>query len=309
MNIYKLFKNMVRPPARHCSKGPKLGFTRPGGYAKIQYISLGTDGTPVRRSGKDGPMDKKQTGTGEQAAKKSGVLTNPIRNLIIAAIVCLALGVVFLAQPYFMLNYCGYTIGGLVCAIGFVYVLIYFIRKPVSGVYRSEFAFGAMLLAAGVYLIVASYEPDTIGLSISLRMIVTALGVLIAADGVIKLQYTFDLARMHFSGWWVGLLTSALGIALGVLMAIGLVDYFGVLVGVSSNNFLNAMLFLGIGFCANAVLDLITVILVSVRNHGAAKAEAAAAAAAAAAPTYYESIPAPVSQETPTYQPPTSSNP
>ena len=260
----------------------------------------------MRRSGKDGPMDKNKTGSDEQAAKKSGALTNPIRNLTIAAIVSVALGVVFLAQPYFMLNYCGYAIGGLVCAIGFVYMVIYFVRRPVSGVYRSEFALGALLLAAGVWVIIASYRPDTIGLSISLRMIVTALGVLIAADGVIKLQYTLDLARMHFSAWWVGLLTSALGIALGVLTAMGLVDSFGVLIGMSESAFMNAMLFLGIAFCANALLDLITVILVAVRNRKAAKAEAAAAIAPAA-PTVYEA-PAPVTQETGTYQPPTSGN-
>ncbi len=248
-------------------------------------------------------MDKNKTGAEEQAARKSGVLTNPIRNLTIAAIVCVALGVVFLAQPYFMFNYCGYTIGGLLCAIGLVYVLIYFIRKPVSGVYRSEFALGAMLLAAGVYVLIASCRPDAIGLSISLRMIVTALGVLIAADGVIKLQYALDLARMHFSGWWAALLTSALGIALGVLMTMGLVDSFGVLIGMGESDFLNAMLFLGIAFCVNGALDVITVILVAVRNRGAAKAEAAAAAAPA---VYYEAAPAAVSQETPNYQPPTT---
>ena len=210
-------------------------------------------------------MAKKQTGAEEQAAKKSGVLTNPIRNLIIAAIVSAALCAAFLAQPYFMLNYCGYAIGGLVCAIGLVYVMIYFIRKPVSGVYRSEFAFGTMLLAAGVYIIFASYRPYSIGLSISLRMIVTALGVLIAADGILKLQYTLDLARWHFSAWWAGLFTSALGIALGVLMTLGLVDSFGVLVGMSSSDFLNAMLLLGLAFGLNALLDVTTTILIAQR--------------------------------------------
>ncbi len=239
-------------------------------------------------------MDKKQTGMEEQAARKSGVLTNPIRNLIITSLVSLALGVVFLVQPYFMLNYSGYAIGGLVCIIGVIYIFIYFIRKPVSGVYRSEFALGTILTAAGLYLIVASYK--TIGISITLRMIVTALGILMAADGVMKLQYTLDMARMHYSGWWIAFLCSILGIALGVITALGLVDSFGVLVGTVSSDFINAMLFLGIGFCINALLDLCTMITIVVRNHQGAKAEAAAeaaeaAAAAAAIPTYYDPSP------------------
>lgn len=235
---------------------------------------------------------------GEQPAKKSGVLNDPIRNLIITAAVCLALGVAFLAQPHFIHDYCGYVIGGLVSAIGVTYILIYFIRKPVSGVYRSEFATGIVVLTVGVWMIVASMRPGSIGISITLRLIVTGIGVLIAADGVLKLQYTLDLARMKFSAWWVGLITSLLGIGLGVLTAIGLVDSFGVLMGVNRDDFINAMQFLGIGFCINALLDTVTVILVAVRNRTAAKLEAAlakqaqeltaaAAAAPAPAPAYY----------------------
>lgn len=245
-------------------------------------------------------------GGSEQAAKKSGILTSPIRNMLVTAIVCAALGVAFLVQPAFVRDYCGFVIGGLICLIGLIYIVMYFCRKQVSGIYRSEFALGAIALAAGVYVILASLRPDATGISITLWLIVTALGVLIAVDGILKLQYTLDLARMHFSAWWVGLLTSALGIALGVLTAMGLVDSFGVLIGMSESAFMNAMLFLGIAFCVNALLDLITVILVAVRNRRAAKAEAAAAMAPAA-PTVYEA-PAPVTQETGTYQPPTSGN-
>ncbi len=237
----------------------------------------------------------KNTSDGEASAKKSGVLNNPIRNLIVTAAVCLALGLAFLAQPHFIHDYCGYVIGGLVCAIGLTYILIYFIRKPVSGVYRSEFATGVVILAAGVWVVTASMRPGAIGISITLRLIVTAIGVLIAMDGVLKLQYTLDLARMKCSAWWVGLITSLLGIGLGVLTSIGLVDSFGVLMGVNRDDFINAMQFLGIGFCLNALLDTATVILVAVRNHTAAKTEAAlakqaedlaavAAASAAAAP-------------------------
>lgn len=241
-------------------------------------------------------MAKNKTASdGEMSAKRSGVLNNPIRNLIVTAAVCLVLGAAFLAQPHFIHDYCGYVIGGLICAIGVTYILIYFIRKPVSGVYRSEFATGAVILAAGVWVVTASMRPGAIGISITLRLIVTSIGVLIAVDGVLKLQYTLDLARMKFSAWWVGLVTSLLGIALGVLTSIGLVDSFGVLMGVNRDDFINAMQFLGIGFCLNALLDTATVILVSVRNHTAAKAEAAlakqaedlaavAAAASAAAP-------------------------
>lgn len=251
-------------------------------------------------------MARKTTETDNgQSAKKSGILTNPIRNLTVTATLCVILSVAFLAFPYFVRDYSGYVIGGLICAIGFAYTVIYFLRKPVSGIYRTEFAAGLVILAAGVYVIIASLRPDATGISITLRLIVTALGILMAVDGVLKLQYTLDLARMRFDAWWLGLFTSLLGLALGILTAAGLVDDFGVRLGVGDGNFLSAMLILGVAFIVNAVLDVITVTLIAVRNHIAAK-EAAAAAAAPTSPAepaapaapggyYAPTAPAPVS--------------
>ena len=212
---------------------------------------------------------------GEQSAKKSGVLTNPIRNQIITAVVCLALGAAFIALPEFIRYYCGYVIGGLLGLIGLVYIIIYFARKPVSGVYRTEFAAGVLLVAAGAYVISASLRPNEVGISITLRWIVTALGVLMAADGALKLQYTLDLARMKYGAWWTGLLLSLLGVALGVLTAMGLVDAFGVYMHLMDGGFLGAMLALGTALCLNGLLDLGMMTLVAVRNHAAAKAAAA----------------------------------
>lgn len=219
-----------------------------------------------------------------QSAKRSGILTNPIRNLIVTAILCLALGVAFLALPYFVRDFSGYVIGGLACVIGLAYIVIYFLRKPVSGIYRSEFAAGVVMLAAGVYIIVASLRPDATGISITLRLIVTALGVLMAVDGVLKLQYTLDLARMQFDAWWLGLFTSLLGLAIGILTAAGLVDDLGVRLSIGDGDFLSAMLILGVAFIVNAVLDAVTVTLIAVRNHTAAKRAAADATSTASVP-------------------------
>lgn len=218
--------------------------------------------------------------TGDQtSARKSGVLTNPIRNMIITALVCIALGCAFILQPILVYTYCGYVIGGLIGFIGLVYIIIYFARRPVSGVYRSEFALGLVALLAGAYVAFSSLIPETMGLAtvpITLAVIVRILGVLIAADGILKLQYTLDLIRMKYAKWWIALIVSILGIALGVLTTIGLIYSLGDSLGV------NGMMLLGIAFAANGVLDLITMIVVAVRNHKANKADALAAAEALA---------------------------
>ena len=227
----------------------------------------------------------------DSPAKKNGVSGDPVRNQIILAVVCLALGVAFLVQPYFIRDFCGFVIGGLLCATGLAYIIIYFLRKTVDGVFRTELCSGLVMLAAGVYVLAASFRPGAAGISITLRLIVTAMGVLIAVDGALKLQYAVDLARMRFAAWWVGLFLSTLGMALGVMTALGLVDGLGVRLGLMGDGFLGAMLALGVTFILNAMLDTGAAILVGVRNRIAAKDAAAAAAAAppppAPAPGYY----------------------
>ena len=78
---------------------------------------------------KKNKKDAKAVKYSEQHAKKSGMLNNPIRNMVITTLVCAVLAAAFLLQPHLVQEYCGYVLGGLVCAIGLVYILIYFIRK------------------------------------------------------------------------------------------------------------------------------------------------------------------------------------
>ena len=238
-------------------------------------------------------MAKKNNGAQDQSsARRSGVLTNPIRNMIITALVSAALGVAFIVKPVLVYSYCGYIIGGLVGLIGLVYIIIYFARRPVSGVYRSEFAIGLMALLAGAYLAFSSQIPKTVGvmtMTFTLAALVRIIGIAIAADGILKLQYAIDLGRMKYHGWWFAFILSILGIALGVLVTLGLIYSMDGLLGLSG------MMYLGIAFCLNGLLDLLTMIVVAVRNRKASKAEkaerAAAEAAAAAVPM---AAPAPV---------------
>ena len=222
---------------------------------------------------------KKTALRGDQSsARKSGVLTNPIRNLIITAIVSALLGAAFIVEPTLVYTYCTYVIGGLVGLIGLVYLIIYFCRKPVSGVYRSEFALGVLALLAGAYVAFSGLLPENeiANISFTLSLIVRIVGILIALDGLLKLQYALDLARMRYSKWWLALIFSLLGIAVGVLTTMGIIYNLGDTLGVSG------MLVLGAGFCVNALIDLIVMIIIAVRNHKANKADSLAAAEAMA---------------------------
>jgi uncharacterized membrane protein HdeD (DUF308 family) len=227
---------------------------------------------------------KKSAAKAEKVTKKATIFGNPVRNLIVCAIAAIVVGAALLAEPKLVYTYCSYAIGGLIALLGLIYILIYFLRKPVSGVYRSEFAIGLVALLAGAYVAVGDMITGTSTTS-SFATIVRILGILVAAGGILKLQYTLDLARMKYSKWWIALIMSVLGIALGVVTTMGLTYSLGSTFGISG------MTMLGIAFCVNGALDLVVMIVVAVRNHKANKAAALAEAEAMVAAAKQEEVP------------------
>lgn len=233
-----------------------------------------------------------------EKAKKENVFGNPIRNLIITALVCIVMGVAFLVESSLVYTYCGYAVGGLIGLTGIVYIAIYFFKKPVSGVYRYEFGLGLVALLAGAYVALGGYLSSTGTTGIGFAVLLKIIGILIAADGVLKLQYSVDMARMRYSRWWVALIFSVLGIALGVAVVLGYVYDFGYTVGLGAsayyteaqNAFIGGMMLLGVAFCLNALLDLLTMMMVIIRNHKARRAQAIAEGSAMVAAAKQEDI-------------------
>jgi outer membrane biosynthesis protein TonB len=89
---------------------------------------------------------------------------------------------------------------------------------------------------------------------------------------------------MKYSKWWIALIMSVLGVALGVVTAMGLTYSLGSTLGMSG------MDMLGIAFCLNGAFDLGVMIVVAVRNHKANKAAALAEAEAMVAAAKQEEV-------------------
>ena len=221
------------------------------------------------------------------------VFGHPVRNMIAAAVVSILLGAAFIIKPYEVSQYCGYGVGGLIAVVGIVYIILYFCHKPVSGEYRSEFAIGLLALLAGAYVALGGlvFSGGGVGYILAIRII----GLLILADALLKLQYSVDIARMHFRQWWIVLILAILGAVIGVLVttdftavAIGsrtapasYLYILGVNFGIVSNmgqynGFYSGMTMLGIGFCVNGILDLASMLVIAIRNHRARRDEAIA---------------------------------
>lgn len=227
--------------------------------------------------------------------RKISVFGSPVRNLFLTAVISFLVGAAFFFRPVMVYTYSGFGIGGILAFFGLIFIIIYFGRKPVSGVYHSEFAIGVVLLALGVYVALGGYISKDLAFNLKFATIVRLIGVVIVADGLMKLQYALDLARMDYPKWWVALLASILGIAIGVVVALGIGYAMGIRFSISQTEFSSGMMALGLGFALNGLIDLIAMFTVAARNRKArreAEIQQAAedllarrkAAAAAAAP-------------------------
>ena len=259
--------------------------------AKAEAKALKAAKKAAKIEKKSAKADKKAAKAAKKAAKKGGtpvaapaapvtkkaaVFGHPVRNLLITAIIGIVLGVVFIlpqTQSY-VYYYCCYAVGGLLALFGIVYIILYFARKPVSGEYHYEFGFGLVAVLAGAYVALSSMLLPNAKLIIDFTVLAQIIGILVALDGILKLQYMLDLARMGCKKWWILLITSVLGLALGV----GMTGFQGYIYYYATSFGLTYMLALGAAYCLNAVLDIVALIVVAVRNRKANKAAALAEA-------------------------------
>ncbi len=240
----------------------------------------------------------------KSGGRKDTIFGSPVRNLLIIAIVSFLLGIAFMVKADLVYIYCGYVIGGLIAIVGLIYIVIYFARYPVDGEYRYEFGIGLVALLVGIYVAFGGIFSNNINsvssMGIGFSIIVKIIGVLITLDGVMKLQYALDLARMKYPRWWVTLVVGILGIALGVVTVMGYTYDVGYLMRLNTIAFLSGMLSLGLAFCINGILDLIAMFAVLSRNRiarrDAAIAEGTAIVAAARQEEIESAIPAPVEE-------------
>lgn len=208
--------------------------------------------------------------------KKAAVFGHPVRNLLIAAIIGVVLGVVFIlpqTQNY-VYYYCCYAAGGILALVGLVYIILYFARKPVSGEYHSEFGMGLVAVLAGAYVALSNMLFADSGMEITFTVIAQLIGIAALLAGVMKLQYCLDLGRMGYKKWWIVLITSVLGLAVGVFVTF----FMDIITMLYYNTGYSVMTILGALFCLNGVLDLIAMTVVAVRNRKASKAAALAEA-------------------------------
>ena len=128
----------------------------------------------------------------------------------LSALLC-ALGAVLLLWPGFSLRLLCRVTGGALVAFGAVKLAGYFSRDLYRLAFQFDLAFGLLLIALGAVLLLRPVG--------AMSMLCLALGVVVAADGLFKLQTALDARRFGLSTWWLILALGLVAGAAGVAMA------------------------------------------------------------------------------------------
>ena len=124
-----------------------------------------------------------------------------------------AVGVVLLVNPEGFTKLILIAAGILLCILGALSCVTYFRMEPAEAALSQELVRGLVGLVAGVLLI---YKADWI---IHHLMPITILyGIAALFTGIVKLQWTVDMARLRQGVWQSSAIASALSVILAVVI-------------------------------------------------------------------------------------------
>ncbi len=174
--------------------------------------------------------------------KGVAVMLKAIRNsLVLLALLYIVLGVVLILFPATSLNLACLLIGAVTLLYGVVRIFGY-TRAGEGEASRLELAFGIVLAALGVFLLVC---PQLL-----VSRIPIALGAYLLVDSFSAIKRSLEWKALGFSRWWVSFLVSL------VLALFGLVMILRPFTLVA-----NLVVFIGVGFLFDGVFTLVQLIV------------------------------------------------
>jgi len=135
--------------------------------------------------------------------------TAKIAYIAISALTC-ALGLALIIWNDISVSVLGVIIGVLMIVSGLVRMAGYFSRDLYRLAFQYDLPFGLLLTALGVLVL---FNPEGL-----MTFICITYGVCILADGLFKMQMSFDAKRFGLNRWWLILLCAILAGVCGLLL-------------------------------------------------------------------------------------------
>lgn len=155
------------------------------------------------------------------------------------SILCVLLGVVLIAFPDTTMKSICYIFAGCMIIVGLFYVISYFRKDLMEAYYQYDLVIGTVIIVVAICIFL---KVDLV-----ITMIPMFMGIVVFANGIVKLQHAIDLKRAQFSGWVYVLVFALLCIAISIVLLLepkSMAEIF--------------MRLVGIGFVFGGVTDLIT---------------------------------------------------
>ncbi len=160
--------------------------------------------------------------------------------ITVSVLMC-ALGIVLIAVPDISASVLGITLGVMTMIFGVVKLVGYFSRDLFRLAFQYDLATGFLLLILGTVLLI---YPEHV-----IAFFCTVFGILVLADGLFKIQITFDAKHFGIRKWWMILSAAVLTIVFG-----------GIVIFSSLGNWSVMSVMLGLAFLFEGILNICTVI-------------------------------------------------
>lgn len=155
-------------------------------------------------------------------------------DIILSALMCVALGVVLLIWPAETIDiFCRVLAAGLII-LGVIDIISYFTNRsihPFAGV------LGFIIVLVGIWIFI---QPESI-----VKLIPIVIGVILCVHGIQDLKLAFETKENGYDRWWSMLIFAAISLVFGVLC---IIKAFGVVT--------LALQFIGIALIYDGISDL-----------------------------------------------------
>lgn len=131
--------------------------------------------------------------------------------IVISAVLCV-LGILFITVPAFSISAAGILCGVILMVFGIVRLVGYFSKDLYRQAFQYDLAFGVMLLALGVIMLV---HPGSL-----MNFICITLGLSFLADGLFKVQIAIDSKSFGIRYWWLILALAIITVIFGAILII-----------------------------------------------------------------------------------------
>ena len=167
-------------------------------------------------------------------------------NLILLAVIFIALGIVLILWPGATMKTICYLLAAMLLALG-VASLINYLRKDISGIiYRYDLVVGLCAILGGILVIV---KVDKLT-----DLIPAVLGFLVTMSGILKMQNSVDMLRLGHGTWHVAFAMAIVNIVAGIVLLMNPFEAAQIL-----------LMCIGIAFVYSGITDLYVTISISRR--------------------------------------------